>query len=104
MSIILSQEQKALRAYDKRHSEHGQVASFERAIDRALNGTSQDLSAEGGKPSYTAALGGLLNALAGHLAVLPDGQRQDFIAQVQRELPHQVEARVALAMQAEGRG
>ncbi len=103
-SLILTPEQKAMRAYEARHSEAGQVATIERAIGRAVDGVSQDLSAEGGKPSYTAALGGLLNAVAGHLALLEDGDRQRFIAQVQVELPHQVEARVAMAAQVQGRG
>lgn len=104
MNLILTKEQKAMRVYEARHSEAGQVATIERAVRRAVDGVSQDIAAEHGKPSYTAALGGLLNAVAEHLAMLPDADRVRFIAQVQAELPHQVEARVAMAAPAEGRG
>lgn len=98
-SLILSLEQKAMRAYERRHSEQGQVAAFERATRRAVDGVSIDLTEEGGQPSFTAALGGMLNVLAGQLAMLPDDRRRQFIARVQAELPHQVESRVALSEQ-----
>lgn len=104
MNLILTKEQKAMRAYEARHSEAGQVASVERAVRRAIDGVNQDLAAEHGQPSYTAALGGLLNVLAEHLAILGPEDRRNFITSVQAELPHQVEARATVTVSTGGRG
>ena len=93
MSLILTPEQRALRLVALRHSEEGQLAITHRAIGRAIGAVNTDLQAEGAKPSFTAVLGALGNALAEHLAQLAPSDRARFTNMVALELPSQVEAR-----------
>jgi hypothetical protein len=102
--LILTPEQKALRLVERRHSEKGQIALNERAIERAIVAVNHDLSEEGGQPSFTAVLGALGNSIAAHLAQLTDDTtRRRMIAMFAQELPHQVESRVAM-LEAEEKG
>jgi predicted membrane chloride channel (bestrophin family) len=104
MNLILTPEQKGLRLLEQRHSEAGQLAVVSRAIGRAINSSNADLRDEGARPSFTATLGALGNAIAEHLARLDDAQRAEIVAAFSAELPDRVLAYVAAAKQPAGRG
>ena len=93
-SLILTPEQKALRAYERRHSPAGQTAATTRRIEHALDGLATELDFEGGQLGLPAVLNGLLNNLVHHMAMLPEGERQAFVRNVGHALPGRVEARL----------
>ena len=94
MTLILSPEQKAMRAYEARHSPPGQTRAAVQAVERALDGLSVDLAQEGGSLGLPAVLNALLNNLVHNMAMLPDGERQAFVRNVCHAVPDRVEARL----------
>lgn len=93
-SLILTPEQKAMRAYERRHSAAGQTAAATRRIEHGLEGLSDELVFEGGQLAAPAIINGLLNNLTHHMAQLPDGDREAFVRNFVHALPGRVEARV----------
>jgi hypothetical protein len=94
MSLILSPEQRAMRAYEARHSPQGQTYAATRMVERALDGLATDLGQEGGALGLPAVLNALLNNLVHHMAMLPEGERQVFVRNVCHAVPNRVEARL----------
>jgi|GEM_PF-6771525 hypothetical protein len=103
--LILTQEQKAMRLAHHLHGEQGQANRYSTACSRALNAVSDDLTAEGARPSLPAVLSALANGLAHYLAMIDDQDARDRVmADMTAQIPGEVSKRAAERAMGETQG